>query len=73
MITFENIVDDKPGYNNHSTVVTEDEFQTRKRINNKIKKKRETQEQIGRISVLGFSKNGFKTMPIYQLLLSLYT
>lgn len=39
MITFENIVDDKPGYNNHSTVVTEDEFQTRKRINNKIKKK----------------------------------
>lgn len=39
MITFENIVDDKPGYNNHSTVVNEDEFQTRKRINNKIKKK----------------------------------
>lgn len=72
MITFENIVDDKPGYNNHSTVVNEDEFQTRKRINNKIKKK-ERQEQIGRISVLGFSKNDFKTMPIYQLLLSLYT
>ena len=41
MIIFENIVDDKPGYNNHSTVVTEDEFQTRKMINNKIKKKKE--------------------------------